>query len=278
MAEFVIFFILYVALFLLFGVLFYISQKNERNNMQNDERRRKAESLIAEDFYDSKVIMMAVDSIPLLFSIVIKGNGVVTDEKRKIANDYFEEKYRYVEALQYSMNSSKSKYMQGLLFSNLKSNQTKDYRKCCLDILRARFTYKARYELLTVLFKIVFSDANVSSQEILLLRNIARFLLLDKHDLSLLEQKYGVSDPQQNQSKYGRNLFIHTLSQSYMTLELTPSASKDEIKRAYRRLAIRYHPDKQMNGASEADRSLAASKFRSVNEAYNNLRKARNIL
>jgi len=175
MAEFVIFFILYVALFLLFGVLFYISQKNERNNMQNDERRRKAESLIAEDFYDSKVIMMAVDSIPLLFSIVIKGNGVVTDEKRKIANDYFEEKYRYVEALQYSMNSSKSKYMQGLLFSNLKSNQTKDYRKCCLDILRARFTYKARYELLTVLFKIVFSDANVSSQEILLLRNIARF-------------------------------------------------------------------------------------------------------
>ena len=54
-----------------------------------------------------------------------------------------------------------------------------------------------------------------------------------------------------------------TLDDCYRTLELDQNASKDEIKRAYRRLALKYHPDKNL-GNEEATAKI----FTEINEAY----------
>lgn len=51
----------------------------------------------------------------------------------------------------------------------------------------------------------------------------------------------------------------------YRLLGIRKTASKDDIKKAYHRLALKYHPDK--NKASNAE-----EKFRSLNEAYKVLR------
>ena len=54
---------------------------------------------------------------------------------------------------------------------------------------------------------------------------------------------------------------------NYRILEIDPSATNDEVKKAYRRMAMKYHPDKVAN-AGEAIRQQATEKFRMINEAY----------
>jgi curved DNA-binding protein CbpA len=49
----------------------------------------------------------------------------------------------------------------------------------------------------------------------------------------------------------------------YNTLGVARSASADEIKKAYRRLALQYHPDKNRANKEEAEK-----KFKAVSEAY----------
>src|SRR6476620_7451803 len=54
----------------------------------------------------------------------------------------------------------------------------------------------------------------------------------------------------------------------YAVLEVARTASDDEIKSAYRKLAMRYHPDRN-NGSKDAE-----EKFKEITEAYDVLRDA----
>lgn len=56
----------------------------------------------------------------------------------------------------------------------------------------------------------------------------------------------------------------------YELLEITPGASDDEVKRAYRRLALQYHPDRP----GLLNRRAAEMRFRQINEAYAHLKNA----
>lgn len=58
----------------------------------------------------------------------------------------------------------------------------------------------------------------------------------------------------------------------YDVLGVSPSASDDEVKRAYRELSRKYHPDANVNNPL-AD--LAEEKFKEVQEAYNIIMKER---
>jgi curved DNA-binding protein CbpA len=56
----------------------------------------------------------------------------------------------------------------------------------------------------------------------------------------------------------------------YEELELTSEATKDEIKKRYKKLAIRFHPDKylQSDKIDEDEKKLLQTKFNLVNIAY----------
>jgi len=63
---------------------------------------------------------------------------------------------------------------------------------------------------------------------------------------------------------------------AYTTLGISPNATDDEVKKAYRRMAMEYHPDKQVN-ASEQEKQAAAEKFRAANKAYEHIKQQRNL-
>ena len=51
-------------------------------------------------------------------------------------------------------------------------------------------------------------------------------------------------------------------------LGIEDGASQDDIKKAYKKLALKYHPDKQDPSASDDEKQAAETKFKEVAEAY----------
>ncbi|MCL4484120.1 MAG: DnaJ domain-containing protein [Bacteroidetes bacterium] len=63
---------------------------------------------------------------------------------------------------------------------------------------------------------------------------------------------------------------------AYDVLELQPTASDDEVKKAYRKMAVKYHPDK-VSYLGEEIQQAANEKFKKVNEAYQQISKERKL-
>ena len=71
-------------------------------------------------------------------------------------------------------------------------------------------------------------------------------------------------------------MFVQDTGYAYKILEIGPEASDEEVKKAYRRMAMKYHPDKLANMGEDIQQA-AQEKFRKVSEAYQSIKKERNI-
>lgn len=100
--------------------------------------------------------------------------------------------------------------------------------------------------------------------------NIRIIDMRDKPNNHYEYRSYDYQPPRQpQQPSYG-------MQQAYSTLGITSNATDDEVKKAYRKMAMLYHPDRQVN-ASETDQQHAANKFRAINKAYEYIKQTRNI-
>jgi DnaJ like chaperone protein len=71
-------------------------------------------------------------------------------------------------------------------------------------------------------------------------------------------------------------MFIKSADNSYKILEIDKSATDEEIKKAYRTMAKKYHPDR-VNTENEAIKKGAEEKFKEVQKAYETIQKERNL-
>lgn len=119
--------------------------------------------------------------------------------------------------------------------------------------------YSGKLELLHLLFEIAYADGVMTSQEYRLLQVIASCFGISTADFDSLNAPY-------NKGK--------DTNWAYTALEIQPNATNDEIKKAYRRMAMKFHPDK-VNDLGEDVKKSATEKFRTINEAYEELKKQR---
>ena len=72
------------------------------------------------------------------------------------------------------------------------------------------------------------------------------------------------------------NLKSDSLEDAYKVLGVSPSASDDELRKAYRRLALEHHPDR-VASLGEDVRRAAEKKFQEINAAKERIWKARGL-
>lgn len=126
--------------------------------------------------------------------------------------------------------------------------------------IRINIDYQAKIQLLHVLFSLGKSDGFLGKQEIDIIHHISGYL--------------GVSDPDY-QSVF--NMFYDNIEAAYKILEISSDATDDEVKKAYKKMAVRFHPDKVTHLGDEFQ-GVAKEKFQKVNEAYEKIKKERGIV
>ncbi len=125
--------------------------------------------------------------------------------------------------------------------------------------IRQNMNYSSRLQLLHLLYGVSNADARINEKELEVIERIAT--------------QMGISSKDKDSVKY---MFIPKTDAFYKILEITPSASDEDIKKAYRKMAMKYHPDK-VSHLGEDFQKFANDKFKKVNGAYNNIKKERNI-
>lgn len=122
--------------------------------------------------------------------------------------------------------------------------------------------YSSKLELLHLLFNIAYADGVVVASELATIQRISNIFRIDRLDFESIKAPYMKQVDQ---------------DWAYKSLEIEPSATVEEIKKAYRQMAKKYHPDK-VNDLGEDVKKSATEKFRSVNEAYESLKKQRGFV
>ena len=127
--------------------------------------------------------------------------------------------------------------------------------------LRQIMSYEQRLQLLNFLIMIVQADGFVATAEVNALRECTLALGLSETDLNSML----------NLQDAGTNL-----DAAYKVLGVSPTATNDEVKAAFRRLTLQNHPDK-VASLGEDVRKAAEKKFKEINAAKETIWKARKL-
>lgn len=215
------------------------SNKNVDYQTIDDKDYRRSNSTRPDDFQVVLLILMAA---------VVKADGKVVKPELSVVKRFLVQNY--------GENGARDAWQ--ILNQLLKQNiNIADVATQCASNLN----YSTRLQLINMLFSIAAGDGVVNTAEINVIRNIAYYMRINDADLTSISAMF----TKQTNPDW-----------AYQILELSPNCTDDEIKKAYRRMAMKYHPDK-VNSLGEEVRQNATEKFRKVKEAYDYLKEQRGI-
>ena len=182
-------------------------------------------------------------SLLVLASIVIKADGV--QDQREL--DFVRQQFANMYGKERANHAFK-------LFKNINKQNNISTRQVCLQI-REMMDHPSRLQLMHFLFGIAKADGTVTEDEERQIFRISGYLNISFRDYESIKA-----------------MFYNSKDNAYKILEIDKSATVDEIKKAYRTMAKKYHPDKVIH-LGKAHQEGAEEKFRQVQAAYEQLQK-----
>lgn len=129
----------------------------------------------------------------------------------------------------------------------------------CGQQIAMYMNYSERLQMLNFLVQIAKADGSVVTEEINALKEVAVAMGLNVSDVDSALSLGGT-----------------TLEEAYKVLEISPDATDEEVRKAYRKLALEHHPDK-VETLGEDIKKAAEQKFKQINEAKEIVYKARGM-
>ncbi len=165
-------------------------------------------------------------------------------------------------------------------------NSNVDIATVCADLRRHATIYE-KLIILQFLFGFAQADGDMRQEELDAIRYISDLCGISRSNYEAVKSMfvgsyYGGYRQSYSDYTYGGNSSYSgrtaqaTLENDYKILEVSPDASDDEVKKAYRAAAKKHHPDK-VSHLGEEVRKAAEIKFAQVNEAYERIKKSRGM-
>ena len=163
-------------------------------------------------------------------------------------------------------------YVKQFLRQQFTVRQTQEFMVLLKDILQQEYALKdvcrqiqksmdhpSRLEIIHILFGLSASDGEVHPEEVRVIHTIANYLNINQSDYKSIKA-----------------MFIGDSSSAYTILEIDSTVSDQEVKKAYRKMANKYHPDKVSHLGKDLQK-VAEEKFKSVNNSYQTIKKERGL-
>lgn len=186
-------------------------------------------------------------SLLILSAAIMKADGKVTRSELDYVRTFFTRQF------------GEDKANADMLALREILKQEIDIRAVSVQV-RQFMAYPERLQLLHYLFGIALIDGFAQPTEVETIEIIADYLGINRYDFISL-----------------KSMFVKDVDSAYKILEIDPNCSDEEVKKAYRKMAMKYHPDKVTHLGDEVKKS-AEEKFRELGTAYEHIKKQRGLV
>ncbi|MFN3235196.1 MAG: co-chaperone DjlA [Gammaproteobacteria bacterium] len=214
--------------------------------------RRQSYRSVEQSFFEATFIMLGY---------IAKGDGRVTEVEIKKARDVMQK---------LNLNASQKQYAIKCFYRG--KRQAFNYHQL-LDELAATNHSHYLNTFITYLIEMAYANGRAAETQKSMLQNICQRLGLHTLDFAELDSRFGYGGQRQRyQNQYKKQRTQQHVPNPYDVLGISPNASEKEIRKQYRRLMNRYHPDKLMaKGATAEEIKAASDKTYRIRAAYEDI-------
>ena len=185
-------------------------------------------------------------SLLVLVAAVMKADGKVLKSELEYVKQFFNKQF----------GAEKTKQHLLVLRELLKKDIP--IVEVCLQI-KTYTLYPARLQLMHLLMGVAAVDNHVHDLELRVIEQIAANLGIKQADYNSIKA-----------------MLVKQVDGDYKILEISKNATNEAVKKAYRKMAVKYHPDKVSHMGDEY-KEAAKEKFQKMKNAYDNIKKARGM-
>ena len=201
-------------------------------------------------------------ALMVLIAAVMKADGAVKRSELDFVKRFLLQNYGE------QQGNQMLKVLQQLVQQNIPIDQV------CQQI-KVNTDYNTRYHMVDFLYGIGGADGQFDQAELNMLRLISQYLGISQSDYTSIHERHvgsGYSGYSGNSGSSGRSGYSG--KDPYKVLGITKDVTDDEVRKAYRKMALKYHPDR-VAGMSEEMQRNAAEQMKEINQAYDEIKRHR---